>query len=238
MSEETTTSASAPVSSPTPAPAGQSDLPAEPKSSVATTPNPTETGDVAGALPEQGKETAAPPKEKKVNLYELPEFREYQSVMTRKQQELERRANELAARERETKMARMNDLEKQRFLANEANERAAALEQRIQYMQAVQQRDADIEALSKKTGAPRDMLAAAATYIEATELAVEWVAQNADKTVKEKVKAALDAQKANQPDLGGGAPKTPLSPQEERIQVARNQRNAKDFVAAILAGED
>lgn len=238
MSDElTTTPASTPEPSPTPAPAGQSAPVDESKSSVEAPQS--QAADVADgdALP-TGKETVTPKREKKVNLYEIPEFREYQSAMTKRQQELERQAAELAARERESRLSKMNDYEKQKFLAQEAQQRAQALEQRLQYMEALAQREADIKALSQKTGAPEEMLMQAATYIEASELAVEWVAQNADKTVKEKVKAALSAQKANQPDMGGGAPKSPLSAKEERVQVARNQRNAKDFVAAILMGDE
>lgn len=226
--EQTTPVASTP--SPEPTPSGQSAPVEDSKSSVDVPSEPTEPTP-SEALP-SGKEAA--PKKGKVNLYELPEFREYQSVVTKRQQELERQVQETAARERQEKLARMNDYEKQKFLAAEAAQRAEAAEQRLQYLQMLQQRAEDIDKLSKETGAPKEILEGADSFIEASLLAAKWVSENADRMVKEKVKAALTAQQANKPDMGGGATKSPQSARDEALLGARASRNAKDFVKAIM----
>lgn len=197
----------------------------------------TSAADVSGAKTDKAPKT----KESRVNLFELDEFKEYQSAYTRQieqqrqeaikqRQEREKIAKELE----EIKLKGMNEFDQIRYRLQKEQQEKQRLAEQLEYIRLAQQYEEDIRRIVDDTGIPRKQLEAAQNIIEAEELGRKWMKKSLEEQVQARVDAALAAQKANAPDLGGGKTATPLSESEEALQNAWDSRNATGVVLEIL----
>lgn len=238
MAEEQTTVTSAPEAAP--APTGQPEAPA--KSTSPEEAKPTGNAGAQADSAPQPREEAAPKGEQqkpsKVNLYELPEFRQYQSSVSRQVEEERQRRLALEKQVEQERLAKMNDYQKEKYFRQQAEARAQELEQRLALNELRDAKQRDLKSLSDLTGAPLDIFDGVESLVDANMVAMKWMKENSEKQIKERLKAALDAREANQPDTGGGAPRPTLTPREEKFQQAASNRNATAYVAALLEPEE
>lgn len=192
-----------------------------------TTPN--EPGDQTSApvTPQQspvepGGQVSAEPKP--VNLYELPEFKQYQSATDRRMAELQQKLAEQERRQHEAAMAQMTPEQRNQYQLQLAQQEIQQYRQTFQQMQEQQQRARDIAELSRLSGAPAKVFEAAETYEQATMLALEYARQNSP----EALAARQQRQEANRVDLGSGAA---VTADDRKLQAAREALRQGDSIA-------
>jgi hypothetical protein len=158
----------------------------------------------------------------KVNLDELPEFRQFKSATDKRIAEMERRYQaQLAAAQQQQEQLRQQQLASMEpedrvayELAEERRLRAAA-EQRAQAYEVEQAKRAALQGIADKAKVPVDVLMDATSPDHAWELAWDYREQEAAKAAKEtpEAKAARQQKReANKVDLGIGKP--PPSPDD------------------------
>ena len=177
-------------------PGGQTSAPATPQQS------PVEPGGQASA------ET------KSVNLYELPEFKQYQSQQDRRLAQLQQKLAEQEQRQHEATMAQMSPEQRTQYQLQLAQQQIQQYHQRFQSLQEQEQRNKDIAELAKLSGAPAEVFSAAETYDQATRLALEYARTHSPATLA----AQQQRQEANRVDLGSG---TAHTVDERKVVAAR-----------------
>lgn len=177
-------------------PGGQTSAPATPQQS------PVEPGGQASA------ET------KSVNLYELPEFKQYQSQQDRRLAQLQQKLAEQEQRQHEATMAQMSPEQRTQYQLQLAQQQIQNYHQQFQSIQEQKQRERDIAELAKLSGAPAEVFSAAETYDQATRLALEYARTHSPATLA----AQQQRSEANRVDLGSG---TAHTVDERKVIAAR-----------------
>ena len=177
-------------------PGGQTSAPATPQQS------PVEPGGQASA------ET------KSVNLYELPEFKQYQSQQDRRLAQLQQKLAEQEQRQHEATMAQMSPEQRTQYQLQLAQQQIQNYHQQFQSIQEQKQRERDIAELAKLSGAPAEVFSAAETYDQATRLALEYARTHSPATLA----AQQQRSEANRVDLGSG---TAHTVDERKVVAAR-----------------
>ena len=208
-------------------PAGQ----AQPESGMTSEQTSSESTDVT-ATPEAPKQEAGT---EKVNLFKSEEFRKWQQTQTAQIRAAQAKAQELKQKLSEQQKAGMNDYERAEFEKNEAIKRATELEQQMEIQRLQAAKQADMERLNEKTGIPLEQLAAATSYEEAQEMAMDYLSMSLEEKAQAKAEAITKAKSANRTDTGGGQPVQVLNDHEQRLSTAKETRNARDYYAALLS---
>jgi len=182
-------------------PGGQTSAPATPQQS------PVEPGGQASA------ET------KSVNLYELPEFKQYQSQQDRRLAQLQQKLAEQEQRQHEATMAQMSPEQRTQYQLQLAQQQIQNYHQQFQSIQEQKQRERDIAELAKLSGAPAEVFSAAETYDQATRLALEYARTHSPATLA----AQQQRSEANRVDLGSGSAHTT----DERKVIAAREALAR-----------
>jgi hypothetical protein len=159
------------------------------------------------------------PGKSSVNLYELPEFKAYQQQVSRTMSDMQRKLQEQEQRQHEAVMASMSPEQKVEYQLRLKDQRIQQYETTFARIEEEKQRQKDIEELSRSSGAPTSIFAAATSYEEAVKLALEYARQNSPQA------QAVQQQRleANRVDLGTGGASTP----EDRKRSAMRDELAK-----------
>lgn len=187
--------------------------------------------------PANGEAQAETPKQK-VNLHELPEFRELQSKRDKREAELQRTIE--AERQERLRLQRQfeefqdraapDDYTRLELQLRRSQEKLAAYEQQMRAVQsereAADARDKALREIADEFGVPRAELDDATDYKHATKLAVAYL------TGQKQRKAQEDEERreANRPDIGGGKTSTPSSRFDREYEDAMRR---KDSVAIM-----
>ena len=214
-----------------------------PVAQATSTPSPSDAGTPPEAQATDQATTTTPPPiqgegEKKVDLFKSSEFRNWQATQTRQIQAAQERTAQLEGQLREQHVSGLNDYEKAQFAAQEATNRANGLERRLQITELQASKMADMQRLNDKTGVPMERLEKAESYEQATEMAMDWLAEGINGTVEAKVAEALTSRETNRPDTGGGQPQPVVPEREMRLQTAQSNNDAVSYVAAILSPQE
>lgn len=145
---------------------------------------------------------------KPVNLYDLPEFKNYQRNMDRQMAQLRQQATALEARSNQAVMANMDDFQKAQYERDQYAARAQDLQQQLENQLLIQQRFERISTLSQRTGVPIEELNKAETPDDLAFLVAEYKEKRLASQVEEETKKAREKAKANKVDVGGGGPRT------------------------------
>lgn len=211
----------------------------------ASTPAPQSTSNTAAPAAATGAQ-ASDTSSKPVNLFELPEFRQYQS-----------QAEKRAAQERQTYQRQLAEMQQQmqQFRLQSAPEEERALIERDMYKQqltqltAEQQRQAalaqqwgDIQRLAEFSGLKAEELwqqnfsniGDAAFY--AMEHMTKAQKANFEKSLEAAIAERERKREANAVDLGGGAPVTTDDVKTRRMNDALKAKDGKSFVLQYLQG--
>lgn len=168
----------------------------------------------------------------KVNLQEIPEFKNYQAQFTRTVNGLQAELQQLKAAQAAARMEGMDELERANFLLQQKEEEIGQYRQQMQQAQIAQQRFADLQNLSSMTGAPMDALNVASTYDEAVKLSIQWMKENG--ATKSEIAAAK--KEANAVDLGGGGASTPQDREaKERAELLKSG-NTRELFKRMFEG--
>lgn len=168
---------------------------------------------------EQGGQASA--EKQPVNLYELPEFKQYQSQTDRRMAELQQKLAEQERRQHEAAMAQMSPEQRTQYQLQLAQQQIQQYHAQFQTIQEQQQRAKDIAELSKLSGAPAKVFEAAENYEQATRLALEYARTHSP----EALAAQQQRQEANRVDLGAGTSHT------------ADERKVADARAALARGD-
>lgn len=173
---------------------------------------------------------------KPVNLYQIPEFQNYQRSMDQKIAALQRQASAAEQRAHTQAMAGMDEFERTKYerdlAVNRANELASALEQR----DLMQDRYNRISALSQETGVPIATLNEAQTPDDLAMLVARYTKENLSKTITERVEEEKQRSKANAVDLGGGKASTTESRHEAALREAYKNGDSVAYIRLLRQG--
>lgn len=147
-----------------------------------------------------------------------------------------RRAQEdvqrLQAQNRELVMRDMTEVERLKFERDEAYGFANATQAQLQDQERERARQADLQQIAETTGAPVEELQDAESPQAAWAKAVDYMKRQSQPARA----AAAERSEANAVYLGGGAPSTPTTRQEQRYQQLMRERNADAYVLDLLNG--
>lgn len=218
---------------------------AQSQATSASQPAPQSTSNTAApaaATSTQASDTSSKP----VNLFELPEFRQYQS-----------QAEKRAAQERQTYQRQLAEMQQQmqQFRLQSAPEEERALIERDMYKQqltqltAEQQRQAalaqqwgDIQRLAEFSGLKAEDLWEKnfSNGVEAAFYAMEHMTKaqkaNFEKSLEAAIAERERKREANSVDLGGGAPVTTDDVKTRKMNDALKAKDGKSFVLQYLQG--
>jgi hypothetical protein len=183
----------------------------------------------------QTSESTAPqsqPKQEKVNLFDLPEFKGYQQQFNRTVSALQSELQQLKQQQTQAQMSGMDDLEKANFLLQEKEREIAGYRQAMQQAQIEQQRQRDLQALAEDSGAPMGVLGVAETYDEAVKLALKWMKDNG----ASKAEIAEAKKEANAVDLGGGGAVTPQDRETKERNELLKRGDTRSLFMKMLEG--
>jgi len=218
---------------------------AQSQATSASTPAPQSTSNTAAPAAATGTQ-ASDTSSKPVNLFELPEFRQYQS-----------QAEKRAAQERQTYQRQLAEMQQQmqQFRLQSAPEEERALIERDMYKQqltqltAEQQRQAalaqqwgDIQKLAEFSGLKAEDLWAQnfTNGVDAAFYAMEHMSKaqkaNFEKSLEAAIAERERKREANAVDLGGGAPVTTDDVKTRRMNDALKAKDGKSFVLQYLQG--
>lgn len=173
--------------------------------------------------------------QKPVNLFELPEFRQYQATQERRATEMQKRLQEYEAQMEQFATANMDDFQKAQWerekfkrVAAEREQQMASMQQQFEAAQMAAQRQADLTALSQEYGVDASEIAGARTYDEA-----KFMAQS--RQLQKQIEELRQAQRAqtNRPDLGGGRANTPGDRLSADLDKALKNRDAVAYVRLL-----
>lgn len=184
--------------------------------------------------PQTSENTAPqqPAASSKVNLQEIPEFKNYQAQFTRTVNGLQAELAQLKAAQASARMEGMDELERANFLLQQKEEEIAQYRQQMQQQQIAQQRFTDLQNLSEMTGAPMTALNVAGTYDEAVKLSIQWMKENG--ATKQEIAAAK--KEANAVDLGGGGASTPQDRADRERQELLKSGNTRELFKRMFEG--
>lgn len=224
------------VASLDPSPDGGQDSPTSGESQPPAPP------DAGQAQPQEQQPTQQAQQEtaqKPVNLYELPEFRQYQAAQERRAAELQKKMSDYEAQLEQATTANMDDFQRAQWekakyqrIATEREQQLQEMQQQIQLAQLQQQRQADLVALSQEFGVGVDDIANARTYDEARYMAE---ARRLAKRL-EQLEGAQRVQ-TNRPDLGGGRANMPSDRVQADLDKAFRNRDAFAYVSMLSEQE-
>lgn len=141
---------------------------------------------------------------KPVNLYDLPEFREFQSRKDRElrqmRDESSRQMAQMQAQLEALQTKDMPDEQRGMYELQKRDHHIQRLQSEMQAMRAEQARMAALAEISHDTGIPLDLLTDADNPDEAWRRGVRWAKENLSKAQQERV----EEQRANAVDLGRG----------------------------------
>jgi len=218
---------------------------AQSQATSASTPAPQSTSNTAAPAAATGTQ-ASDTSSKPVNLFELPEFRQYQS-----------QAEKRAAQERQTYQRQLAEMQQQmqQFRLQSAPEEERALIERDMYKQqltqltAEQQRQAalaqqwgDIQRLAEFSGLKAEDLWAQnfSNIGDAAFYAMEHMTKKQQADFEKSLEAAIAERErkreANAVDLGGGAPVTTDDVKTRKMNDALKAKDGKSFVLQYLQG--
>ena len=169
----------------------------------------------------QTPEGQQPPK---VNLFEHPDFQRYQAAQERQQAMLRQQVEQQNQRLRELQMAGMDDFQRAQYEAQEANQRAAGLQQQLEYQQAMQYRAQELGRIAQTTGAPVEALEQAESPAHAWEIAVNY---NRQQGARNQARAS-EANKPYLPQQGGS--------NTDPFEEARRNRDPVAWIRAVRRG--
>lgn len=170
----------------------------------------------------------------KVDLYKIDEFRRWQAQTNSTIQRLNEQLVQQRREADELRMSGMDDLEKTEFQyrrdIEERDNYIRSLQQQQQHQQMLMQRQADLEKLSKESGAPLEYLSTGEVYDDAVQLAIAWAKRHPAKADRDVV---LDR---NRVDVGGGEPSTPTTRRDTEMSELLRSGNSKDYIKKLLEG--
>ncbi len=178
-------------------------------------------------------QTSAAETTKRVNLHELPEFRQVQANYDRRISEAEQRALRLEQQLEQLTTRDMSEEELSQHRADKVYRYAQSLEAQLAAERAERARMTDFQRLSDKyqtklgIPVPFSVMAPATDAAHAAELATDYVAEQLEK--QRKAEQRQERKEANQVDTGGGRASTPSSRDDEEY------RNAKSSVELARA---
>jgi len=184
--------------------------------------------------PQTSENTAPqqPAASSKVNLQEIPEFKNYQAQFTRTVNGLQAELAQLRQAQAAARMEGMDELERANFLLQQKEEEIAQYRQQMQQQQIAQQRFTDLTNLAEMTGAPMNVLNVAGTYDEAVKLSIQWMKENG--ATKQEIAAAK--KEANAVDLGGGGASTPQDRADRERQELLKSGNTRELFKRMFEG--
>jgi DNA repair exonuclease SbcCD ATPase subunit len=180
----------------------------------------------------EGTTPQSQPKQEKVNLFDLPEFKGYQAQFNRTVSSLQAELQQLKAQQTQAQMSGMDDLEKANFLLQQKEQEIAGYRQAMQQAQIEQQRQRDLQALAEDSGAPMGVLGVAETYDEAVKLALKWMKDNG----ATKAEIAEAKKEANAVDLGGGGAVTPQDRETKERNELLKRGDTRSLFMKMLEG--
>jgi soluble cytochrome b562 len=192
---------------------------------------------VAEELTSVGNATETPqeqqtPKQEKVNLFDLPEFKGYQEQFNRTVRTLQTELQQMKQAQVQAQMSGMDDLEKANYALQLKEQEIGQYRQAMQQQQIEAQRQADLATLSEDSGAPMGVLNVAETYDQAVKLALKWMKDNG----ASKAEIAEAKREANQVDLGGGGAVTPQDRDTKERQEMLKRGDTKSLFMRMLEG--
>jgi hypothetical protein len=180
----------------------------------------------------EGTAPQSQPKQEKVNLFDLPEFKGYQQQFNRTVSALQSELQQLKQQQTQAQMSGMDDLEKANFLLQQKEQEIAGYRQAMQQAQIEQQRQRDLQALAEDSGAPMGVLGVAETYDEAVKLALKWMKDNG----ATKAEIAEAKKEANAVDLGGGGAVTPQDRETKERNELLKRGDTRSLFMKMLEG--
>ena len=162
-----------------------------------------EGAQVNGAVqpqPTQTQESANKP----VNLFELPEFRNYQRQMDQRIAMLQQQAQAARAQVDQVAMANMDDFQKAQYAAQQAQARVQELQQELERRDLMQAKFERIQTVSRETGVPLEILNQAETPDDLAVIVAKHLKTNRQQQAQEETQREAEKAKANKVDLGSG----------------------------------
>lgn len=172
-------------------------------------PSTSASGDVAVKQPSTQEKPA------KVNLNDLPEYRNLKSEWDRREAQYRNELARLSEAQEASKLAGMNEGQRDKYLLEKYKTAAEQATQEAQNLLMEQQRAKDIADLSAEYGVPSELLEHAGNYTGAKEIARKYAAdvKAAARNYEEKVQR-------NTPDTGGVVNAKSANQKDIRIQQA------------------
>lgn len=209
-----------------PVPAAPSSEQAQPVSGDTSTAPQSQPG---GAAPQQTS--------KEINLFELPQFRAFQSQQTRTVNQLQQRLAQAESAVREARVGSMDELERAKYERDEAFQRLQQYEVALRDTEIQRQKLSDLNDIAQETGVPIEQLYDSGNLHEAWLRANKFLKQQTNKQAETKAQELARKQEANRVDVGGGAPSTATTRWEEQMREAVKKKDTRAYVLGILRGE-
>lgn len=145
---------------------------------------------------------------KPVNLFELDEFRKYQSAKDREMRQIrEQSQQQMAQMQAQLEALQTRDMPDDQRAGFEIQKRDRYIQQLQKEMQDIRVEQARVTALSeisRETGAPLDVLLEADNPDDAWRRGHRWAKDNLTKAQQKQVAQDAEEQRANQVDIGRG----------------------------------
>ena len=198
------------------------------------------------AVPSTANDAAATRQpEKRVNLDEFPEFRQYKSARDRAEAERDRKYQAQLAQ----LQAAQQEMTSRQLAAMDPEERAnyerdLAIQEAAYYRQKDQQADIErnkrntLQGIAERTKVPVDALMEAESPDHAWSIAWEYNEKKAQEAAKQTVEAKQAREQkraANKVDLGGGTPVQPASEWDREFQRLQKAGDVRGLYAHALA---
>jgi len=181
----------------------------------------------------QSADGAAPQKPAKVNLFDLPEFRNVQSQWSKQYSEMQKLAQENARQLRDLQLQKMTEADRVQFELDEARAQLNAIlqeqEQASQRQLMAQAKQRDLERLSTLSGLTVEDLSEASTYDEAMDMAVKAATKR---------QSSAEGDAGSTPYIPTGRTATPTSRQEALLNDALKAKDGRAYWKAMLGGTD
>lgn len=199
-------------------------------------PQPEVTADSAapGVTPAKPQEAERKP----VNLFEVPEFRNFQAAVIAPMQ---RELQELRNFRKQAETANLDPEEKLQYDYKELQQQYEYERAERARLQAEQQKAQDLAMLSKEFGAPREVLESAETYTDARLKAMEWKYQREIEQLRRGAQPQADEgprYQAPQVELGGSRPPTTRQQWENMVQEARQRGDTTAYYRLMMQQPD
>lgn len=158
---------------------------------------------------------------KPVNLYDLPDFKNYQRNMDRQMAQLRQQAAQAQAQVNQVVTANMDDFQRAQYERDQAVAEVNRLRGEVENNLLLQQRFERISALSLKTGVPIEELNKAETPDDLAFLVADYKEKTLAEQVRERTAKAKAKDEANKVDVGGGGTKANPNDMDSRYKAAK-----------------